>query len=298
MMSASMMKRICMSPSGIPGKLIRSNYTECNMKLSAAQFLLFLLVSCTSIRETEGVFVEGKAIHLSPPKITMDSVLFLDFATLTLELDYPGAEIFYTEDGSVPDRDSRLYSGPARIEASKTITARAFHPDLLPSEPVSREFRKMQAPVGRVKVEVHPEADTSYPGRGPQTLADRKKGSLNFRKGNDWLGFQADTIDIGLVLDDEVPVESVTLSVLEDHGAWIFLPKRIEVFVQDKLIGSREWPSAGEARPPSTYFLEVPVKKTKTKRILVKVANWAGIPDWHPGKGTAPWLFTDELLIN
>ena len=29
----------------------------------------------------------------------------------------------------------------------------------------------------------------------------------------------------------------------------------------------------------------------------VVIENMDSIPEWHPGKGTLPWLFLDEILV-
>ena len=68
---------------------------------------------------------------------------------------------------------------------------------------------------------VRPEAHSTYPGKY-QSLIDGRKGGANFRNGNFWMGYQADTVEVSLVFDREQVIESITLSVLEDNGAWIF----------------------------------------------------------------------------
>ncbi|MCB9351119.1 MAG: chitobiase/beta-hexosaminidase C-terminal domain-containing protein [Lewinellaceae bacterium] len=271
------------------------------MKPSLALTLLFfslLLQSCTAGKETETVYTPSTTFHLASPRCTVDSVLFLNSATLSMELDYPGVAIFYTEDGSAVTQDSRRYSGPVHIDASKTISARAFHPDFLPSETVALPLKKMSTAARNAQVGVRPEAHSSYPGKGPQSLIDGRKGSANFRNGNFWMGYQADTVEVSLAFDREQVIESITLSVLEDNGAWIFLPRCVEVFANGKLAGREEWPAPVAVGPAAMKFLEIPVKRTTTNNLQVKAINWKHIPDWHPGKGTPPWFFIDELLIN
>ena len=271
------------------------------MKPSLALTLLFfslLLQSCTAGKETETVYTPSTTFHLASPRCTVDSVLFLNSATLSMELDYPGVAIFYTEDGSAVTRNSPRYNGPVHIDASKTISARAFHPDFLPSETVALPLRKMSTAARNAKVVVRPEAHSTYPGKGPQSLVDGRKGGVNFRNGNFWMGYQADTVEVSLAFDREKAIESATLSVLEDNGAWIFLPRCVEVFANGKLAGREEWPVPVAAGPAALKFLEIPVTKTTTNNLQVKVINWKHIPDWHSGKGTPPWFFIDELLIN
>ena len=261
-------------------------------------FLLLLLQSCTAVKETETLYTPSSTFQLANPRCTFDSTLFFRSAILSLELDYPGVTIFYTEDGGAVTQNSPRYNGPVLIDTTKTICARAFHPDFLPSETVALRFKKMSTTARDAKAGTYPEAHSDYPGNGPQSLVDGQKGGVNFRKGNNWIGYHADTIDIDLSLDGEKKISSVALSVLEDNGAWIFLPRSVEVFANGALAGREEWPAPAKGGPAALKFLEIPVTEIKTDNLQVKVINWKHIPDWHPGKGTPPWFFIDELLIN
>ena len=267
------------------------------MKAFPLLVVLWLSFSCTAVKETEGACAPGRAFQLAPPQCIADSVLFFHAATMTLELDYPGVAIYYTDDGSAVTPSSRPYSGPIRIDASQTIRARAFHPDLLASEAVSRQFKKVSTAGRNAKVAIHPEAHPSYPGSDPRSLVDLQKGGLSFRNDNRWMGFQADTVGIILSLEEEKAVKAVALSVLEDHGSWIFLPGSAEVLSDGKTLGRQEWPAAVSAAPPGLRFLEIPLAETKTKKLEIRIINRQAIPDWHPGKGTPPWFFIDEILV-
>ena len=268
------------------------------MKPLPALFLLSFLFSCSAVRETEGALPSGMIFQLASPQCRVDSLLFVNAASLSLELDYPGVTIRYTDDGGDVTENSREYTEPILAAHSTFIRARAFHPDFLPSEAVSQQVQKISGATRNASVAARPEAHSSYPGNGPQSLVDLQKGSAAFRNGNYWMGFQADTIDFNLSLDAEKTIRSVTLSVLEDNGSWIFLPKRVEVFVKGQFAGSREWPAAVSPAGPALQFLKVPVAEISGSTLEVRVTNWPAIPDWHPGKGTPPWFFIDELLIN
>jgi len=51
-----------------------------------------------------------------------------------------GSEIRYTLDGSEPDKNSEMYSGPLRISETTPVRARAFYTNLLPSDVVTNTF--------------------------------------------------------------------------------------------------------------------------------------------------------------
>ena len=61
---------------------------------------------------------------LSPPCDT-----FATSTTVTITPAFPGAELRYTTDGSVPDSGSPLYTGPVTLSSTTHLRARAFDPD-------------------------------------------------------------------------------------------------------------------------------------------------------------------------
>ena len=72
------------------------------------------------------------------PRPSVASGFFDRAFRLTLDTPTPNCTLYYTLDGSVPTRDSFLYSGPIPIEGTAdrgvvTIRAKAFGTDLLPS---------------------------------------------------------------------------------------------------------------------------------------------------------------------
>jgi hypothetical protein len=46
-----------------------------------------------------------------------------------------------------------------------------------------------------------------------------------------------------------------------------------------------------------TFTVDFP-KNTSYKHYRFTVLNVKKLPVWHPGKGTAAWIFVDELFLN
>lgn len=66
---------------------------------------------------------------------------FYDEATaVSLNCDQADCQIYFTTDGSVPDENSNLYTGPITLDTSTTIRAAAITPTLFLSTPVTRTF--------------------------------------------------------------------------------------------------------------------------------------------------------------
>jgi uncharacterized repeat protein (TIGR03806 family) len=67
----------------------------------------------------------GKDV-LAPPKIAPDGGTFGASVTVTLSSPDPGAQIHYTQDGSVPGQQDPLYTNPFKVTGPTVVRARAY----------------------------------------------------------------------------------------------------------------------------------------------------------------------------
>ena len=84
--------------------------------------------------------------------------------------------------------------------------------------------------------------------------------------------------------------------------SWIFAPKKLLVYgskdgTEYDLLQTLTFPPTLEGAANSLEFLEATFPKTSLRFVKVVLEHFEGIPEWHPGKGTLPWLFVDEILI-
>ena len=63
---------------------------------------------------------------VTPPYVTTPNKIFLSNATISMTSDTEGAEIYYTVDGSEPDKSSRKYTKSFLINKTTTIKMKAF----------------------------------------------------------------------------------------------------------------------------------------------------------------------------
>jgi PA14 domain/Chitobiase/beta-hexosaminidase C-terminal domain len=79
-------------------------------------------------------------LYAAPPRVSVaaDERVFLGSTLVTMSADRPDAEVRYTLDGSVPTRESALYTEQIAIDTSVVVRARAFAPgaDGSPSAPL------------------------------------------------------------------------------------------------------------------------------------------------------------------
>jgi len=238
-----------------------------------------------------------KQYQLAPPLAGFASVFFDKNTTLSLEFNQPGSSIRCTTDGSEPVATSQLYQEPLIIsQNSIIIKAKSFATGFIPSETIAFQFFSKGKPIANISSSA---PSPKYAGNGSSTLIDNKSGGTNH--GNHaWLGFDSDSVVFNLFLEKGTGVSKVLLHGLNNQGAWIFPPARVDVYSVEEnttlLLKSQSFKtikeSTTEAKP---LWIDLPA--TTVKQLRMVVFPLAALPDWHPGKGSKAWLFMDEIKL-
>ncbi len=239
--------------------------------------------------------------QLAPPYLRYESVFFEKAAVVKLEFAQSGTKIHYTTNGQAPTDRDPVYTKPIQVKNNlTTLKAKVFGAGFLPSEVVEAIFYKQGLAIESISTTLPHER---YPGSGKTALIDGKGGN-KILNSNAWIGFQTDTVLLKATLAKPQKVKQVMLHVLQNQGAWIFLPQKVEVYGARN--GSDEWELLGEKSfeiPPKAekeqcraIFIDLK-ECPKTTQIILKVYPLATLPEWHPGKGNAAWLFMDEVKL-
>ena len=259
-----------------------------------------LIASALLLFSGLGIFAQA-SYQLATPLMKFESGFFTKEALVDLQFRFTGSQIRYTLNGEEPKVSDHLYKGPVKIKKSfTTIKAKVFSQGFLPSETVSATFIRDGI---KVRQATFPEADKRFPGSGPATLIDNKGGKPD-RGNSTWLGYQDDSVEVVLQLEKTERVNKVLVDLLEDHGSWVFLPEKIEVFYND--------PETGELRPfgkllipaekviPGArceYKLIEAKEAVKTNKITIRLSVLKSMPESHPGNGKKSWIFIDEIKV-
>ncbi|MGO4918514.1 FN3 associated domain-containing protein [Maribacter spongiicola] len=235
--------------------------------------------------------------QLASPKMNVSAVFFDSFTTLEFANDLPNSVIKYSLDGSEINQDSKIYNESLKIVESSEIKAIMYHPDYLESDEVQFEVVKIAKKSAIKSLVLNPQPSEKYSGLGASGLMDLKKGSAQFGGDKQWLGYQTDSVLATVQLEKNSEVSKVVLSALTNQSNWIFAPGKIEVFNAGKLIGIETYSNSKIEASNSATFLTVPITKGVYKSLDVVIYPLSEIPEWHQGKGTTPWLFIDELII-
>jgi hypothetical protein len=252
---------------------------------------------CQACISQNSINAPSNIFPLSPPQLNASSIFFDSITTVRLSFDFPNADIKYSLNGDAVNHNSKVYTTPLKLIQSAVIKARVYHPDYLESEEVQVEVVKIAKEKTIKNIVLTPTASENYPGLGAAGLDDLIKGAEQFGGDKQWMGFQTDTISAAIKLNSNIVVSTIVLSVLTNQSNWIFAPAKIEVFNEGETVGVMSYPNSVISTSDGATFLRVPITKDTYDKLTVVVYPLVEIPDWHQGKGTIPWVFIDEIII-
>jgi hexosaminidase len=220
--------------------------------------------------------------------------------SLALNTEQPGCSIYYTLDGSRPDKSSFEYIKPIRISHDVLLKAIAYK-DGSWLERVN-EYEIVFHNVLGGDISYLTEFSPRYPGNGPNTLNDGIKASLNFNDGL-WQGFYGNNMDVIIDIGENSGFKSIIASFLLDQRRYIFIPEVVNVYLSEDGSSFQKFTELKHKIPlnsdlPLINDFSISLKKPIGVRyIRIEAVNIGSCPDWHPGKGEKAWLFADEIRI-
>lgn len=246
-------------------------------------------------------FYAQSTFQLAPPLMRYPSIYFTKSIQVSIHFDEPNTQIRYTTNGQIPNQNDQLYSKPITIrQGFTTLKTRVFSPIYRTSDVVQATFIQSGITLKSIEsTEPHPR----YAQGGKAALVDNKGGTASLSSGN-WLGFQTDTIDFTLNLNQKQTVKKVFINLLQDINSWIFLPEKMEAYYFDQKSGTfqltaqqffrQDKHTISQFCTPSVLNFD---KVVKTDVIKLRLYNLKIIPEWHPGKGQKSWIFVDEIKL-
>ena len=205
-------------------------------------------------------------------------------------------EIYYTLDGSIPDKTSTLYQDEIVLSYSAEVRAACYVGDRI-SRVQSFSYKPHLAKGGEIDLAVLP--SSRYSGSiGPKTIIDGVSGGDSFNS-EQWLGFEGADMEAVIQLNAPVKLSSIVVGSLESKSAWIYRPKSVNLWYKNE---QGDWESLVsideegiEEQDPRKISLDFEPVRTSALKVLV--ANHGEIESGQPGSGHDSWLFIDELYI-
>ncbi len=208
-------------------------------------------------------------------------------------------EIYYTLDGSGPDRTSTLYRRPFSIDKTTTVKAVAFGRNSTFSPTAESILHKMP---NDWDVSIKSTYSRQYTGGGPIGLIDGLRGTTNFASG-EWQGYQDQDFEAVIDLKREQEITKLGAGFLQVARSWIWMPTMVEFEVSSDGVNyipaakiKTDFPEREMTHTIRDYVREI--EPVNARYVRIKATNLGVIPDWHPGAGFAAYIFVDEIFIN
>lgn len=239
------------------------------------------------------------SFQLAPPIVRYSSVFFNKSAKVRLEFNQPKTQIYYTSDGSEPGLTSAKVRGPIYLKGDRVqLKAMTAGKGFIPSKVVTVEFAKTGYTIKSI---VTSAPNPKYLGTGT-SLFDAKSGTGSHQD-SAWMGFDSDSISFMVEFVQPRQIHTVSLHVLENQSAWIFLPKALSIYSVDKN-GIETWETTVDINATEQHngasgqFIDVKLPRNLYgSKIKIVAAAVTKIPDWHDGKGLHAWFFIDEINV-
>ena len=216
-----------------------------------------------------------------------------------VELSTQGdAPIRYTLDGSTPDRNSALYTGPVEVTGGTTIKA-IVERDNMDTRLYSQSFCENKAMGRPVTLLTEPQGRYTY--GAPDSFVDGLRGNREFSSGS-WSGWYETPMDAVIDMGGNTAYSSVALGTLIDKPNDIFPPLNVVVSTSDNGTDFTEAgridipvPSSKDADWIVDYTVSFP--ETSARYIRIEAETIKAKPSWHARGGAPGFLFVDEIIV-
>ncbi|TSJ46584.1 glycoside hydrolase family 20 protein [Fluviicola chungangensis] len=111
-------------------------------------------------------------------------------------------------------------------------------------------------------------------------------------KGNEWLGFNEDTVRFTLDLEELTSFRTIRIETLNDPGSWIYRPEKYVIQVSSD---GKKFKTVAKSKLTGDVIRVT--KKMKARYVKVTIYNNEFIPQGQTGAGFTPWTFINELIL-
>ena len=235
---------------------------------------------------------------LPTPQVDTDSKRFDAPMKVSLRCDDQDARVYYTLDGSMPTKKSKLYTKPFTVEESVTVKAKAFANGLMPSFVMIEDFKRLD-----IKTTTFvSQPNVNYSKDAEMALMDGKKGVAG-NWSEHWLGFYSDDADLTIELTRPLDVKMLYVGFGASSNDWVLAPKSVKVSVsQDGKVFTApvrvEYPVYnGSVDKKRREDGRAVVNAKGVRYIRIMAENHGVLPEWHDFAGNKSWIMLDEIRI-
>lgn len=208
-----------------------------------------------------------------------------------------GSEIYYTLDGTVPDRSSYRYTEPVLLTESTIVKAVTYKEGIGYSFPVRAEYVRID--LDRT-IDIRSQHHPDYHGGGPEALIDGVRGAANWRLGG-WHGYQGTDFEAVVDLGSKKEIRYIGAGFIQDIRSWIWMPVDVTFWISDDGETFTEVlhiENTVEHDDYTVHQVDLGGRVDVSARyVKVHATNYGIIPDWHLGAGGDAYIFIDEIII-
>ena len=232
-----------------------------------------------------------------------------------------GGDVYYTVDGTEPDRTSAVCEGPVVLDRDAKLRACTFrvaerrpHSSAVRwerSNVLSADFvfsKATASPTYLVNEPAH-----QYKCNGGMTLVDGVQAmNRNYQSGQ-WLGFNGNDLELWIDLGSVQTVSSVSINTNVAKGDWVFDVTGLEVCVADadapavavekcaslpcRTVAAENYAVDAKDAPDGIRNHALTFAPVETRYLRVKAGCLKELPAWHGGKGKPAFIFVDEVMV-
>jgi len=213
----------------------------------------------------------------------------------SLKSNIANATIAYTLDGSTPTLKSNIYNNAFTINTSSQLRAVGFINQVQKGRSFEKDINFHKATGKTISLKEQPEPRYSAGGIG--AIINGINGSDERYGDKEWLGFEGKNMEAVIEMKEETTINKVRFRFFKGEGQWIYLPKKVSVFVSTD---GKKYTLAGETTNIATESkIANPTVEVNSKGSFVKieVERFGKIPEGLQGGGHEAWLFVDEIII-
>jgi hexosaminidase len=204
-------------------------------------------------------------------------------------------DIHYTLNGTEPDINSDIYTGPVTFTSPITLYAKCYRNGKFIGYPFIKDYTTNFKDKWTLKYK-YP-YDDAYNGGGERALCDGKRAE---NRGDDkrWQGFPQKDLDLIINTGGTTDISEVDINFFQYRGvSAATFPKRVVVSISEDgknytVVFDKKYDDINK-KEPMTCLVKARFKKQKAGYVHIFAENWDTVPD----AGGPAWLFVDEVDI-
>jgi hypothetical protein len=233
-------------------------------------------------------------IILPSPYIEKGDITFRGSTEVVLNTSEKDAKIFYALD----ENEFQRYNKPFTITKDTRVKLYSGKGDLK-SPVLETPFYKIDP---NLSIKLESKFANQYSAGGNDALIDGIRSTKNYRTGS-WQGYHNQDLVAIVDLGSEKVIYNLKVNFLRDQGAWIFLPKEVDIFTSVNGRNFRKhmtWNFNTEEKNDTIDVKTVHLSKLGKARYVKVIAKKLGdLPEWHIGHPMdgKSWIFVDEISV-